>query len=328
MVDLVAAFVGGLLLLVAGGEALVRGAAAIARAFGVPHVVIGLTVVAFGTSAPEFVVGLTGAATGEGGVVFGNVVGATILNLTLILGITALLHPLAVERTLVTREIPMLLLAACVALALTADAWFDAPPDRLTRGDGLVLCLLFCVVLYYTIRALRRNRDDPLVKDARKLSWQLRLKSLGLPIGLFVVGLAGLGSGGYLLVDAAVGIAGAAGMSPAAIGMTVVAVGTTLPELATSVIAARKGQSDLAVGNVVGSNIFNLLLVMGVTTSIQPIDVPPRGAISLAVSAGVTLVFLCMILLGDRRIGRRHALVLLTTFGAYIAWVLLAAPAS
>ena len=323
MIWLAAQFVGGLLLLLGGGDALVRGAASIARNLGVPSVVVGLTVVAFGTSAPEFVVALTGSASGAGGVAFGNLVGASIINIALILGLTAVIAPLAVQATIVTREIPMLVLASSAALVLSLDRVLDGDANFLARGDGLILCLLFGMFLYYTVMALKRTRSDNFVEEAKAFGWRLRVKSMALPVGLLLIGLAGLGIGGNLLVNAAVSLAVELGMSQALIGLTIVAIGTTLPELATSLLAARRGEADLAVGNIVGSNIFNLLLVLGVASAVSPIEVPSRGPASLVLALGAALLLLVLIYVGGLSLKRRDGLLLLAYFAAYLAWVVM-----
>ena len=323
MIWLTLKFLGGLLLLLGGGDALVRGAASIARNLGVPSVVVGLTVVAFGTSAPEFVIAVTGSVSGAGAVAFGNLVGASIINIALILGITALIHPLAVNPTIVTREIPMLVLAVSAAWILSLDQVLDGGNNQLARGDGLVLCLLFGVFLYYTVMALRKSRGDAFVEEAKAYGLMLRIRSFALPLGLLLLGLVGLGIGGSLLVDAAVGIAAQLGMSQALIGLTIVAIGTTFPELATSLLAARRGEADLAVGNIVGSNIFNLLLVLGVASAITPIDVPTRGPASLSLGLGAALLLLVLIYLGGLSLKRRDGFVLLLFFLGYGAWAIL-----
>lgn len=317
-------FLGGLLLLLAGGDSLVRGAAIIARNLGVPSVVVGMTVVAFGTSTPELVIAVTGAATGAGGVAFGNLVGASVVNIVFILGLTATIFPLVVHPTIVTREIPMLALAVGAAWILSLDQVLDGGVNRISRGDGLILCLLFGVFLYYTAMALRKNRDDVFVAEARTVGRRSRARTLALPVGLVLLGLAGLGIGGNLVVGAAVDIAASFGMSQALIGMTIVAVGTTIPELATSLLAARRGEADLAVGNIVGSNIFNLLFVLGVATALNPIDVPDRGPASLAIALGAALLLLILINVGQFSLRRRDGIVLLLAFGAYLAWAVLA----
>ncbi len=315
---LIAQFVGGLLLLLAGGDSLVRGSASIARNLGVPPVVIGLTVVAFGTSAPEFVVAVTSAASGAGDIAFGNVVGASIVNIALILGLTAVIHPLVVTPTIVTRELPMLALAVSAAFVLSLDQYLDGTTNRLARGDGLVLCLLFGVFLYYTIMALRRQKADNFVKEAREYGWNLRVRSMAIPSVLVLLGLAGLGLGGNLLVTSAVDMADRFGMSQALIGLTVVAIGTTIPELATSLLAARRGEADLAIGNIVGSNIFNILLVLGVASAITPIQIPVRGPLSLVIGLGAALLLLVLINLGGLSLKRRDGFLLLAFFAIYL----------
>jgi cation:H+ antiporter len=321
MTLLVLQFIGGLILLLGSGEALVRGAGTVARGMGVPPVAIGLTVVAFGTSAPEFVVAVTGAATGAGGLAFGNVVGANIVNIALILGLTATIRPLDVHPTIIMREIPMLLLAMTAALILSLDQVLDGGINRLVRGDGLILCLLFAVFLYYTVMALRRTRHDAFVEEAGKVGWNVRIRNLAIPLGLVLIGIGGLGLGGSLLVDAAIDIAGRLGMTQAAIGLTIVAIGTTFPELATSLLAARKGDADLAIGNVVGSNIFNILLVLGVASTVAPIDVPGRGPLTLALGTGLTALLIILIHTGKMRVGRIEGLLLLSIFIGYMGWV-------
>ena len=317
-------FLLGLALLIAGGEALVRGAAAIARGAGVPPVAVGLTVVAFGTSAPEFVVAVTGSLTGAGGVSFGNVVGANIANIALILGATALIMPLAVNATVVTREIPMAGLAILATVVLSFDSALGSGPDRLTRGDGLMLLLLFCVFVYYNVRALRGGERDAFVEAAHNVGWRVRVRTLALPAGLAAGGLAGLAVGGNLLVDNAVRMASALGMTPAAIGLTIVSVGTTMPELTTSLLAVRKGESDLAVGNIVGSNIFNVLAVLGTAAAIAPIEVSSRGRIALLIATGLTLLLLVLCTSHKNRVIRPDGVLLLAVFASYMAWMFLA----
>jgi cation:H+ antiporter len=323
MLVLTLQFLGGLLLLLGGGESLVRGAGTIARGLGVPPVAVGLTVVAFGTSAPEFVVAVTGAATGSGGIAFGNVVGANIINIAFILGLTAVIHPLIVHPTIITRELPMLLLAMCAAIVLSMDQLLDGNMNMLQRGDGLILCLLFAVFLYYSVMALRKTGADEFVDAAEAVGWRLRVKSMLPSVGLVLAGLVGLAIGGSLLVSAAVDMAGQLGMTPAAVGLTIVAIGTTFPELATSLLAARKGEADLAIGNIVGSNIFNILLVLGTASAVAPFEVPARGPVTLAIGTGLTLLLMLLIHTGKRRIHRIEGLLLLGVFVSYMAWVLI-----
>ncbi len=323
MLITVSLFVVGLALLLVGGETLVRGAAAIARSLGVPPVAIGLTVVAFGTSAPEFFVAVTAALTGAVDVSYGNLVGANIVNVALILGITAVLIPLTVHPTVVTREIPMLVLALCATLILSSDTLLGAGPDRLERGDGMILWLLFGVFLYYTVLSLKRSPPDEFVAEARAVGWRQRTRTILTPIALTMFGLVALGLGGGFLVDSAVKIANSLGMTQAAIGLTIVSVGTTLPELTTSLLAARKGDADLAVGNVVGSGIFNILFILGTAATITPIDIPARGPVAVAIAIVLTASLLLMIYTRQRRIARIEGALLLAVFIGYMSWVAL-----
>lgn len=318
----IAFFIAGLAILLGGGESLVRGASAVAQALGVPPVAIGLTVVAFGTSAPEFVVAVIGAISGAQGVAFGNLVGANIINIGLILGLTAVILPLSVNPTIVTREIPMLILAMSVVLVLSIDGYLGAGPNRLVRGDGVVLLLLFGVFLYYTAMALRRPIDDPFVNEARRLGWRLRAKSMLLPVILILAGLAGLTVGGNLLVDSAVEIAKRFGLSPAIIGLTIISIGTTMPELTTSLLAVRRGEPDLAVGNIVGSNIFNILFVLGVASAISPIDVPAVGPIVILVAILLSCLLFVFVITHQRNIVRTEGGILLLVFVIYLGWII------
>lgn len=319
------ALAAGLSLLIVGGDGLVRGASDIARRLGVAPVVIGLTVVAFGTSMPELVVNLAAALRGSGGIGFGNVVGSNIANIALILGLSAAVAPLAIHRTIIVREIPMMILAA---LAVVVMAWSTGAAGRFERTEGVLLLLLFGVFLYYTFAdALRQRRDAFLeqVSDPNGLVPALRsgraeavgLPGLWLPLLLVFGGLALLIAGGELTVRGATGLALGLGIPETVVGLTIVAVGTSLPELATSVLATRRGQSDVAVGNVVGSNIYNLLFVWGSSVTIAPSAVPPNGFADLIVMTVFSVVLLPVVLT-QQRISRGEGLVLLLGYAAYV----------
>ena len=313
----------GLALLVGGAEALVRGASALARRLGVPPIVVGLTVVAFGTSTPELAVNVAAALDGNTGISFGNVVGSNIANIGLILAVAALVRPLDVHPTVVNREIPMLLLGTAAAVAMTLDRTLDgAEADAFGRADGLVLMLLFGVFLYYTIVGALRQRSggDAYVEELQQDVAAQPPQALWLSLLLTAGGLAAVIVGGNWTVDNAVVLARQAGVPDALVGLTFVAVGTGLPELVTSIVAARRGHSDLAVGNVVGSNIYNLLFVQGVTAVIRPVAVPAGGHADLLVMAAVTVALLPLSVYRQRRIGRPGALMLLTGYVVYIIW--------
>ncbi|MFH1743921.1 MAG: calcium/sodium antiporter [bacterium] len=308
----------GLALLFGGGDALVRGAAALARHLGISALVVGLTVVAFGTSAPELAVNILAALQNKDQIAFGNIVGSNIANIALILGLSALIRPLTVDFVLIAREIPMMFLASVAALAMSLDRFLDKSPDTISRSDGSLLLLFFCIFLYYTVNDARKQRaaehslieleQIPAVKEGRPLVWAGALT---------VLGLACVVLGGHLTVKGAVALAERLGVSQTIIGLTIVAVGTSLPELATSLMAARRGQSDIAIGNIIGSNIFNLLFILGISVTISPISVPPGGHIDLIVMTGLSVFLLPLAISDEGRIVRVEGAVLL---GAYFVY--------
>jgi cation:H+ antiporter len=253
----------GLLLLIGGGEWLVRGASRLASLLGVPPVVIGLSVVAFGTSAPELAVSVLSAYRGQPDIAVGNVVGSNIVNILLILGLSAVVAPLAVSARLIIREVPMMIGTALLFFALAYDG-------KLTRLDGALLVLIFAAYLTWMARTARS--ETTLLEAALEESGAIPRNGwtyLKLA-GLMIAGLAGLVLGSEWLIQGAVAAARALGVSELVIGLTIVAIGTSLPELATSVIASLRGERDISVGNVVGSNIFNILSVLGFSSLVAP----------------------------------------------------------
>jgi len=330
----------GLAILIVGGGLLVRGATALAARLGIAPVIVGMTVVAFGTSTPELVVNLAAAYRGDSAIGFGNVVGSNIANIGLLLGITAIAYPLAIHRSIVSREIPMMLLASVAAVVLGLNSLTAAGVDRFTRGDGLMLLLLFCVFLYYTLSDAWHQRDSDAYfiptagtavgtasgavidvasgtkSGAAGFATPLIASSMRT-LALIVGGLLLLVGGGELTVRGALGFAQAVGVPEVIIGLTLVAVGTSLPELATSLIAARRGQTDMAVGNIVGSNIFNLLFIWGLTITIAPTDLPAGGRIDLLVMA-LFAAALLPLALTQRTLSRSEGGVLAMGYVAYI----------
>lgn len=308
--------IAGLAGLIIGGDLLVRGAAATALRLGVPAVAIGMTVVAFGTSTPELAVNLSASASGNGQIAFGNVIGSNIANIALLLGITALIQPLRVHASIVTREVPMMILACLAAVAMGFDRLLTGGADGFDRSDGVILLLLFGVFLYYTAADVVRRRDDPFASESAE---QVPHTTMWRAVLYMLLGLCGVVIGGQMFLRGAVGFAAMLGVPQVVIGLTIVAVGTSLPELATSVIAARRGQDDLAVGNIVGSNIFNLLFIHGLSSTIAPAPVPPGGRIDLVVMTALSLVLLPMCMSHGRRIMRTEAGVLLLAYAGYTA---------
>lgn len=314
----------GLAALIAGGTWLVGGASRLAAWLGVPPILIGLTIVAFGTSTPELVVNVSAALRGNTEIGFGNVVGSNIANIGLLLALTAIIAPLSIHRTLVIREIPMMILACAAALVLAGGALLGEETSGYGRGDGLMLLLLFLVFLYYTIgEALQQRGEEggsdhgaPTPTDATIR--QKRPRFVGLVIG----GLLALIVGGELTVSGAIGVAGSMGIPDTIIGLTVVAVGTSLPELATTLTAARKGQGDIAIGNIVGSNIYNLLFIWGVSIAIEPSALPIGGAVDLMVMTAFSLLLLPLVIT-QNRLGRLEGMLMLVGYSGYVGWLLM-----
>jgi cation:H+ antiporter len=320
----------GLAALIAGGSMLVRGASALAASLRVAPVLIGLTVVAFGTSTPELVVNLAAALRGSTEIGFGNVMGSNIANIGFLLAITVVAIPLTVHRSLVIREIPMMILASLAALVLAGGAFLgEVPAGYYARGDGLMLLLLFVVFLYYTVGEALRQRDlDPGLgagmgpgtgMDTGGAPPAAQEKRTG-HIGLILAGLVALIVGGEITVRGAVGLATGLGVSEVVIGLTVIAVGTSLPELATTISAARSGQGDMAVGNIVGSNIYNLLFIWGLSVVIEPGPLPAGGGVDLLVMTGFSLVLLPLVLT-QNRLSRLEGVAMLLAYAGYLGWM-------
>lgn len=312
--------IAGLVLLVAGAEVLVRGAAKLAAQFGIPPLIIGLTVVAFGTSAPETAVSVQSAFNGSGDLAIGNVIGSNIANVLLILGMTALIAPLIVSRQLIRLDVPIMIGASLLTFGLAWDG-------SLSRLDG---ALLFAGVLTYTgflIYSARKDKgsdDDEFAKEfgldeaPKPYAWVINL-------GLIIAGLVLLVAGSNFLVEGAVTLARALGISELVIGLTVVAIGTSLPELATSILAAIKGERDIAVGNIVGSNIFNLLCVLGLASLVSPaaISVSPN-ALAFDFPVMIAVAVACLpIFFAGYRINRWEGLLFLAYYVAYTLYLIL-----
>lgn len=321
MIDL-ALLGAGIALLVLGGHGLVKGASDLARALGVTPLVIGLTVVAFGTSAPELAVNVSAALAGKGEISFGNVIGSNLANIGLILGISALFKPLPVQGRLIRRELPFMLVATGAVVVMALDGPLRGLPGMFDRTDGVLLLILFAVFLLTTAReVLRQDAPDPMLEQSGELPTGAPESSRWVCLGLVAIGLLALLGGGKLTVDAAVNIARGLGVSEAVIGLTVVAVGTSLPELVASIVATAKGASDIAIGNVVGSNLFNLLFIMGTTATLRPVEVPVDGGVFDLVA--LSLLSLLMLPLGlsyNRHVVRREGALLLALWIAYTVW--------
>ena len=298
---------GGILLVVKGADYLVDGAGSVARRFGVKPIVIGLTIVAFGTSMPELVVNLVASFQDVPGIAIGNVIGSNITNILLILGISAIFHHLTVQRSTVTKEIPFALLSVVVLLIMAWDGMLD-------RADGLVLLAFFTIFLYYTF-GISRVEGDAGTGDIPKLT-------ASKSAWLIAVGITGLAIGGKLTVDGAETVALLLGISDEIIGLTVVAIGTSLPELATSVVAAKKGEVDIAIGNIVGSNVFNILWVLGLSAAIRAIPFDPSSNFDVLVAIGVTLILLAALFIGRKNVlDKWEGWMFIVLYASYLAFL-------
>jgi cation:H+ antiporter len=315
----------GLALLTVGGDTVVRGATGLAKALGVSPLVIGLTVVAFGTSAPELAVNVIAAWRGEGDITFGNIIGSNMANIGLIVGCTALIKPIVITGVVIGRELPMMLLATAAVLAMGFDSALSAGgelapfEDFYTRSDGILLLMFFLVFLYYTVGDFVRQREGGEAPEELEAIESVE-DSVKLATVFTLAGLISLMLGASWTVHGAVDLATALGVPNVIIAMTVVAVGTSLPELVASISATMKGHPELAIGNVVGSNIFNVLMVLGITCIVRPVRVPEGGYLDLIVMASFSLFLFISSMSNNRRIIRGEAWVLLVSYLAYMGW--------
>ena len=305
----------GFVILIKGADLFVDGASNIALNFKVSKMLIGLTIVAFGTSAPEFAVSVKGLLSGSFDIVLGNVIGSNILNILLILGVAAMIHPLVVKSNTVKKELPITLLITSLFAVLLSDNLFDkSMSNNFTRGDGIVLILFFLVFIYYLINLMRNKVEDS--TDEKVLS--LPKSFLYTFIGLVMIIL-----GSNSVVDSASYLAKAFGVSERIISLTIIAVGTSLPELVTSVMATKKGEYDIAIGNAVGSNIFNIGIVIGLpVTILGGISKIAFSYIDLIVMI-VTALMLYLFSKNDYKISKREGLSFLILFVVYYSYVIL-----
>ena len=310
----------GLIIMIWGAELLVRGASRLATAVGISPLVVGLTVVAFGTSSPELAVSVMSAFEGQADLALGNVVGSNIFNILFILGISALIVPLIVAQQLVRFDVPVMIAASIVILLMGMDG-------TIGRIDGV---FLFAGVVAYTVFLIRQSRREESAEV--KAEYEAEFGDKGTPailknVGLIVVGLAGLMLGSKWLVDSAVSIAEAFGVSELVIGLTIVAAGTSMPEVATSVMAAIKGERDIAVGNVVGSNIFNILCVLGLSSIVAPSGITVSdAALRFDIPVMIAVAVACLpIFFAGYRISRFNGAAFLFFYIAYLVYLIMVA---
>jgi cation:H+ antiporter len=304
-------FVVGFAALIKGADFLVDGATAIAERFSVPAIVIGLTIVAFGTSMPELFVNIFAAWNGTPDIAIGNIIGSNIANILVILGVSALIGTLTVKSNTTWKEVPLSILALVVVACMANDTIIDgATSNMLSRIDGLVLISFFTIFLYYTFSLAK--------SEGVTSETHIHKRGMAQSVGMVIGGLGLLVIGGRWIVDGATTIATLLGMSEALIGLTVVAIGTSLPELATSAVAAYKGQSDIAIGNVAGSNIFNVFWILGISAIISPLPFNVQMNFDLLVGIGASvLLFIAIFLFRSGTLGKREGATFVALYIAY-----------
>jgi cation:H+ antiporter len=308
--------ISGFFLLIYGANVLVDSASSLAKRYNIPNIVIGLTIVAFGTSAPELVVNVFSAVEGNTSLALGNVIGSNIFNVAAILGISAIIYPLVVKSNTTWIEVPLAFLAALLVIIIANDSLIDGMSESIiSRTDGIILLLFFVIFLAYNFQLIGKGdySDDI----------QVKIMKPGKAVLLILAGLALLVAGGRMIVYSAVELATLWGMPERIIGLTIVSVGTSLPELATSVVAARKKNTDIAVGNIVGSNIFNIFFILGLTAVIEPVPFQAAAQVDLLLNLAISLLLFAFIFTGKgRRVERWEGIIFICIYLGYIAFLI------
>ncbi len=308
----------GLVLLVKGADFFVDGSSSIARSLRVPSIIIGLTIVAFGTSSPEAAVSIIAGIKNQNDIAVGNVLGSNIFNLLAVVGICAIIKPISIKKEIIAKEYPFSILATAVLLVLACDAILNGNAENfITRSDSIIMLLFFAVFLYSIITTALRSRSNSEETDENKPKY-----SIGKSIIFTVGGLAAIIIGGQFVVDSATKIALTFGISESLVGLTIVAIGTSLPELVTSIVAARKGESDIAVGNVVGSNIFNIFFVLSSSSIISKIKISTENIVDLFILFGIILL-VYLFCITKRKVSRIEGIVLTAGYAAYLAYIIM-----
>ena len=327
--------IAGFIILIKGADLFVDGSVLISEHYGIPSLIIGMTVVAMGTSAPEAAVSITAAVDGSNGIAVGNVLGSNMFNLLVVLGVAAIIKPLPVGRSVLKTELPLSMVATALLPLLALDFFTKSGRPVLSRIDGVVFLALFIMFLLLTIRSARKQaseheqlpegpaenasvypNSDPSGKDVQ----DQKKNRLGKGLALAAVGMAGVVCGGKMVVYSASNIAESFGIDQTLIGLTIVAIGTSLPELVTSVVAALKGETDIAVGNVVGSNIFNILFVLSLSVIVNPITVRFVSLVDSLILLGVSALAL-VIFLASRKLNRAWGIIFVLMYAAYTVYI-------
>lgn len=307
-------FVLGFFILLKGADLLVEGSSALAHRMNIPHLIIGLTVVAFGTSAPELFISVYANLDGNPEIAISNILGSNIANVFLILGTAAIFYPLPFQRNTTFKEIPISLMAAIVLTLMAVDHLFNPGMDSMiSRRDGLILLCFFMLFMYYIIGMARSTRQVS--------TEQILQMSVAKSVVFLLLGLGGLILGGHWIVTGAVAIAEKFNVSQSLIGLTIVAIGTSLPELATTITATRKGKADIAIGNVIGSNIFNIFLILGLSAAIKPLPVQSASIPDMMMTILSNVLLILFVYIGKKHVLQRWGGVMLVSiYAAYLIY--------
>jgi len=309
--------IAGFVLLVKGADFFVEGSSSIAKLLKIPSIVIGLTIVALGTSAPEAAVSIIAGLNKSNDIAVGNVIGSNMFNLMVVVGVSAAISPVAINDLIIKRDYPFMLIVTAVLAAMSFDVLISGgSANVITRGEAIVLILLMCVYLYSVITAALRSRKEGGAEE------QVKTMSVGKSLLFTVGGLAGIIIGGQLVVNSASDIARGFGMSETLVGLTIVAVGTSLPELVTSIMAAKKGESDIAIGNVVGSNIFNILFVLAVSAALTPMNINVQVLTDMVILIAVSL-WTFVFCVTKKRVSRAEGIILTAAYAGYLTYAII-----
>ena len=307
----------GFFFLIKGADLFVDGAASIARKFNIPSMVIGLTIVAMGTSAPEAAVSITSSLAGQNDMSVANVVGSNFFNILMVLGVSAILAKLPVQKNTIKKDTPFLLIVSGLLLLFAMD-------KDISRIEGLILLIVFAYFLYTTVKSAKNNPEESISNDEVALSEDESSTEVPMlkTIILSIIGLVGIVIGGDMVVDSATSIATLFGMSANLVGLTIVAVGTSLPEFVTSIVAIKKGETEIAIGNVIGSNVFNILLVLGLATAICPITITTFALIDIVFMVAITIL-LYIFMKKDNSLVKKHGIIFVIIYIVYMAYTII-----
>ncbi len=310
--------IAGFILLVKGADFFVDGSSSIAKFLKIPSIVIGLTIVAFGTSAPEAAVSIIAGIKGSNDIAVGNVIGSNMFNILVVLGVSAAIKPVAIDGQIIKKDYPFMLMATLALVLFSFFSFFGGVTgNSISRTEAFILLALMAVFLYSVISsALRTRKENAAALEEDKPKYGI-VKSMIFTVG----GLAGIIIGGQLVVDSASDIARSFGMSETLVGLTIVAVGTSLPELVTSIVAAKKGESDIAIGNVVGSNVFNILFVLAASAAITPMNINAQSLVDLVILAAVT-VLTYVFCVTQKKVNRTEGIILVLMYIGYMTYAI------